>query len=71
MNTDGNDLKHYQITRSVIGSFYQVYKELGQGFLEGVYVEALSLVLRADGLSVNRELPQGLFSRTCNRSVSG
>ena len=27
-----NDLKHYEITRSVIGSFYQVYKELGHGF---------------------------------------
>jgi GxxExxY protein len=57
MNTDGNDLKHYEITRSVIGSFYQVYRELGRGFLEAVYVEALSLVLRAEGLSVHRELP--------------
>ncbi len=57
MNTDENDLKHYEITRSVIGSFYQVYKELGQGFLEAVYVEALSLVLRAEGMSVCREMP--------------
>lgn len=57
MNTDGNDLKHYEITRSVIGSFYQVYRELGRGCLEPVYVEALSLVLRAEGLSVHRGLP--------------
>ena len=57
MNTDGNDLKHYETTRSVIGCFYQVYNELGQGFLEAVYVEALSLVLRGKGLSVYRELP--------------
>jgi hypothetical protein len=57
MNTDGKDLKHYEITRSVIGIFYQVYNELGQGFLEAVYVEALYLALRAEGLSVYRELP--------------
>jgi GxxExxY protein len=63
MNTDGKDLKHYEITRSVIGSFYQVYKELGQGFLEAVYVEALSLVLRAQGLSVHRELPIRVYFR--------
>ncbi|HEX6405811.1 MAG TPA: GxxExxY protein [Gemmatimonadales bacterium] len=63
MNTDGNDLKHYEITRSVIGSFYQVYKELGHGFLEAVYVEALSLVLRAEGLAVCREMPIKVYFR--------
>jgi len=63
MNTDGNDLKHHEITRSVIGSFYQVYKELGQGFLEAVYVEALSLALRAEGLSVSREMPIKVYFR--------
>jgi GxxExxY protein len=63
MNTDGNDLKHHEITRSVIGSFYQVYKELGQGFLEAVYVEALSLALRAEGLSVCREMPIKVYFR--------
>ena len=58
-----NDLKHYEITRSVIGSFYQVYKELGHGFLEAVYVEALSVVLRAEGLSVCREMPIKVYFR--------
>ena len=58
MNADGNDIKHYETTRSVIGSFYQVYNELGQGFLEAVYVEALSLALRARmACLVYRELP--------------
>jgi GxxExxY protein len=58
-----NDLKHYEITRSVIGSFYQVYKELGHGFLETVYADALSLVLRAEGLSVCREMPIRVYFR--------
>ena len=58
-----NDLKHYEITRSVIGSFYQVYKELGHGFLEAVYADALSLVLRAEGLSVCREMPIKVYFR--------
>jgi GxxExxY protein len=67
-----NDLKHYEITRSVIGSFYQMYKELGHGFLEAVYVEALSLVLRAEGLCVCREMPIKVhFRGKCCRSFSG
>ncbi len=57
MNADGNDLKHHETTRRVIGSFYQVYNELGPGFLEAVYVEALSLALHQGGLLVYRELP--------------
>ncbi len=63
MNTDRNDLKHHGITRGIIGSFYEVYNELGPGFLEAVYVEALSLALRAEGLSVYRELPIKVFFR--------
>ena len=51
------DLKHYQTTKRILGVFYQVYNELGSGFLEAVYVEALTLAFRDAGLKVNRELP--------------
>jgi GxxExxY protein len=37
--------------------FYDVYNELGCGFLEAVYVEALTVALREAGLSVEREVP--------------
>jgi GxxExxY protein len=37
--------------------FYQVYNELGYGFLESVYVEALADALRQSKLRVDRELP--------------
>ena len=56
MNTDGNGLKHRPTTRKIIGVFYDVYNELGCGFLEAVYVEALTLALREARLSVEREV---------------
>jgi GxxExxY protein len=52
-NSDG--LKHSDITDAIIGSFYEVYNELGQGFLESVYREAMMLVLASKGLDVERE----------------
>jgi GxxExxY protein len=57
MNTDGEGLKHCEITRSIIRVFYEVYNELGRGFLEVVYVEALTLALPAAELIVDRESP--------------
>jgi GxxExxY protein len=57
MNTDGNGLKHHLTTRKIIGVFFDVYNELGGGFLEAVYVEALTLALREAHLSVEREVP--------------
>jgi len=62
MNTDHSEsstpapaLKHSSITDAIIGAFYEVYNELGHGFLESVYREALAFVLAKRGLSVERE----------------
>ena len=52
MNTD---LRHEALTRSVIGAFYQVYNELGFGFLETVYTSALDHELKSRGHAVARE----------------
>jgi GxxExxY protein len=57
MNTDGNGLKHHTTTSKIIGVFYDVYNELGCGFLEAVYLEALTFALREARLSVEREVP--------------
>jgi GxxExxY protein len=35
--------------------FFEVYNELGPGFLESVYVESLAIALSQAGLSVERE----------------
>jgi GxxExxY protein len=45
------------LTKEIIGAFYTVYNELGYGFLESVYLNALSLELQLRGLSVQREVP--------------
>jgi GxxExxY protein len=56
MNTDLNGLKHQDLTKRIIGIFFSVYNELGPGFLESVYVEALAVALRDAGLNVEREM---------------
>jgi GxxExxY protein len=48
-------LRHAAITEAIIGAFYEVYNELGHGFLESVYRDALALVLQSKGLCVDRE----------------
>ncbi|MEO8336126.1 MAG: GxxExxY protein [bacterium] len=44
------------LTRSVIGAFFEVYNELGYGFLEHLYVLALERELIARGHRVRREV---------------
>src|ERR1043165_6757450 len=46
------DLKHGLITDKILGVFYDVYNELGHGFLESVYHRSLVVALEAAGLAV-------------------
>ena len=48
-------LKHNEITEKILKGFYEVYNELGRGFLESVYQNALTLLLREYGLSVKTQ----------------
>jgi len=48
-------LRHSRITEGIIGAFYEVYNELGHGFLESVYREALACELASKGLRAERE----------------
>jgi GxxExxY protein len=48
-------LKHAELTDAIIGAFYEVYNELGHGFLESVYREAMIVALKRKGLPVERE----------------
>lgn len=52
MNAGEHGFKHGDITQRIIGVFYDVYNELGHGFLESVYQKALGLALNAAGLKV-------------------
>jgi GxxExxY protein len=44
------------ITREIIGAFYEVYNTLGYGFLEAVYSRAMYIELTRRGLHVQREV---------------
>jgi len=48
-------LKYKEITDIILKSFYEVYNELGDGFLESVYENALYIVLTGYGLTVERQ----------------
>src|SRR5438045_3269539 len=50
-------LYHSELTEQIIGAFYEVYSELGAGFLESVYETALSIALVERGLRVVRQAP--------------
>lgn len=46
------DLKYFALTQQIIGVYYEVYNELGMGFLESVYQKSLALALDSAGLKV-------------------
>jgi len=53
----GFKLKHSDITEKVLNAFFKtVYTELGYGFLEKVYENALALTLRQMGLKVDQQV---------------
>ena len=49
---EDNDFKYKDITDVIIKLFYKVYNELGFGFLEKVYQNALFMELTANGFVV-------------------
>jgi GxxExxY protein len=58
--------KHSELTDVMIGSFYDVYNELGCGFLESVYRKALRLTLQSKGLRAETAVPVPVFFRGAN-----
>jgi GxxExxY protein len=48
--------KQDDLTKRIIGVFYEVYSELGCGFLESVYREAMRLALAQAGLKALTEV---------------
>jgi GxxExxY protein len=49
------ELLHKELTDSIIKTFYDVYNELGYGFLEKVYQNAMCLELRTRGFKVEAQ----------------
>ena len=48
--------KHSELTGKILGAFFQVHKELGYGFKEKVYENALVILLNEMGLKVEPQV---------------
>lgn len=46
---------HQELTKSIIGIYYDIYNELGYGFLEKVYHKAMLIELKKRGYSIESE----------------
>jgi len=60
---ESHSLKHEELTEKIIGIFYDVYNELGYGFLESVYEESLLIALREAGLEIKSQVPVPVWFR--------
>jgi len=63
MNASEDERKHWDLCHQIVGVFYSVYNELGHGFLEAVYEEALAIGLTEAGLHVTRQVPTPIWFR--------
>ena len=55
------DLLHQEITDRIIKAFYNVYNELGYGFLEKVYANALFYELTSLGFDCKTQYPIDVY----------
>lgn len=63
INTDAHGFKHGQITKKIIGVFFEVYNELGYGFLESVYQKSLAVALNSIGVKACCKIEIPVFFR--------
>jgi GxxExxY protein len=63
IDADERRFLHSDLTKDIIRVFYDVYNELGYGFLESVYEEGMCLALRAEGFEVDRQIPIPVWFR--------
>ena len=57
MAADLHNFRHRDLTKKIIGVFYDVYNELGHGFLEPVYAAAMLIALKEAGLRTEIQAP--------------
>jgi GxxExxY protein len=60
------ELLHKDITGEIIGAAFEVYKELGYGFLESVYQKAMKVELELRGLKAELESQIRVFYKGVN-----
>lgn len=50
-------LKHADVTERLIGIYFEVYNELGYGFLEAIYEKAFIMLLTERGIAFQQQFP--------------
>ena len=60
---------HEDLTERIIGVFYDVYNELGHGFIESIYEKAMVIALREKGLQVDQQVDVPVWFRQQNLGV--
>ena len=56
IDADERGLKHRDLTEKLIGIFFEVYNELGHGFLESVYEQAFAVSLAEKQIFFERQV---------------
>ncbi len=56
MQKQESKLLYPELTEKIIGVYYDVYNEIGHGFLESVYGNCMQIALTQAGLAVQREI---------------
>ena len=59
----GRELGNAELADRIIGAAIRVHSELGPGFLESIYEEALAVELRLLGIQFERQKPVRIFYR--------
>lgn len=58
-------MKHQELTEKIIRAFFNVYNDLGHGFLEKVYERAMLLELLAMGVYVENQKRISVYYKDC------
>jgi len=57
------NLQHEQLTQKIIGCAFEVINELGAGFLESVYENAMLIALKEKGIHAQNQVPVRVMYR--------
>lgn len=66
---NGDGRKHWDLCHGIVEVFYAVYNELGYGFLEAVYEEALVIALTEAAFVVSQQVATPIWFR--GRKIGG
>jgi GxxExxY protein len=61
MTNPVNNYKHADLTEKIIGCAYKVYNQLGAGFIEKIYENALMIELKNAALNAQQQYPVKVY----------